>query len=179
MVRTGEGFPADTPLPLAVHSGCALVLHNRFQGALQVFLLILCLLGSDHLPLVVAYALAGRIGHNFETDPLGTDESGKPVYLKDIWPTQGEVSAAIEKGLSSESFRKEYATVSLGDTNWQGLKFPTGEVYQWEPDSTYIRKAPYFDGITATPAAVTDIAGARVLAVLGDSVTTDHISPAG
>jgi aconitate hydratase len=89
------------------------------------------------------------------------------------------VAEAIEKGLSSESFRKEYATVSLGDTNWQGLKFPTGDVYQWEPDSTYIRKAPYFDGMTKTPAPVTDILGARVLAVLGDSVTTDHISPAG
>src|ERR1035438_6322786 len=130
-------------------------------------------------PLVVAYALAGKIGHNFDTDPLGTDKAGQPVYLKDIWPTQKEVADAIEKGVSSEGFRKEYATVSDGDSNWQGLKFPTGDVYQWEPDSTYIRKAPYFDGITKTPAAVTDILGARVLAVLGDSVTTDHISPAG
>jgi len=130
-------------------------------------------------PLVVAYALAGRIGHNFETDPLGTDQAGQPVYLKDIWPTQAEVAEAIEKGLSSESFRREYATVSLGDANWQGLRFPTGEVYQWEPDSTYIRQAPYFDGITKMPAPVAEIAGARVLAVLGDSVTTDHISPAG
>src|SRR5580692_8722729 len=130
-------------------------------------------------PLVVAYALAGKIGHNFDTDPLGVDETGQPVYLKDIWPTQAEVVAAIEKGLSSESFRREYATVSLGDANWQGLSFPTGDVYHWEPDSTYIRKAPYFDGITKTPAPLTDILGARVLAVLGDSVTTDHISPAG
>jgi aconitate hydratase len=130
-------------------------------------------------PLVVAYALAGKIGHNFETDSLGTDQAGQPVYLKDIWPTQAEVAEAIEKGLSSESFRREYATVSLGDANWQGLRFPTGEVYQWERDSTYIRKAPYFDGITPAPAPVTDILGARVLAVLGDSVTTDHISPAG
>ena len=85
----------------------------------------------------------------------------------------------MKKDCRSESFRKEYATVADGDANWQGLKFPTGDVYQWEPDSTYIRKAPYFDGITKTPAAVTDILGARVLAVLGDSVTTDHISPAG
>jgi aconitate hydratase len=89
------------------------------------------------------------------------------------------VAAAIEKALNSESFRREYATVSLGDANWQGLKFPIGDVYQWEPDSTYIRQAPYFDGITKTPAPVTEILGARVLAVLGDSVTTDHISPAG
>jgi len=127
----------------------------------------------------VAYALAGKIGHNFDTDPLGVDDAGQPVYLKDIWPTQAEVAAAIEKGLSSESFRREYATVSSGDANWQGLSFPTGDVYQWEPDSTYIRKAPYFDGITKTPAPITDILSARVLAVLGDSVTTDHISPAG
>jgi aconitate hydratase len=150
--------------------------NRNFEGRVNVDVRANYLMSP---PLVVAYALAGRIGHNFETDSLGNDENGKPVYLKDIWPTQAEVAAAIEKGLSSESFRKEYATVSLGDANWQGLKFPTGEVYQWEPDSTYIRKAPYFDGITPTPAAVTDIAGARVLAVLGDSVTTDHISPAG
>jgi aconitate hydratase len=89
------------------------------------------------------------------------------------------VAAALEKGVTRESFRKEYATVSDGDASWQGLNFPTGDVYQWEPDSTYIRQAPYFDGITKTPAPVSDIVGARVLAVLGDSVTTDHISPAG
>ena len=105
--------------------------------------------------------------------------SGEPVYLKDIWPTQAEVAEAIEKAVTSESYRREYATVSDGDASWQGLSFPTGDVYQWEPDSTYIRKAPYFDGMTKTPAPISDILGARVLAVLGDSVTTDHISPAG
>ena len=110
---------------------------------------------------------------------MGHDEAGKPVYLKDLWPTQQEVADSIAKGLSSESFTKEYSTVSLGDTNWQGLKFPIGDTYGWEPDSTYIRKAPYFDGITPHPAPVEDIKGARVLAILGDSVTTDHISPAG
>ncbi|MGA2852311.1 MAG: aconitate hydratase AcnA, partial [Terracidiphilus sp.] len=150
--------------------------NRNFEGRVNVDVRANYLMSP---PLVVAYALAGRIGHNFDTDALGVDKSGEPVYLKDIWPTQAEVAAAIEKGLSSESFRKEYATVSDGDANWQGLKFPTGDVYQWEPDSTYIRKAPYFDGITKTPAAVKDIVGARVLAVLGDSVTTDHISPAG
>jgi aconitate hydratase len=150
--------------------------NRNFEGRVNVDVRANYLMSP---PLVVAYALAGKIGHNFETDPLGTDGAGKPVYLKDIWPTQAEVATAIEKGLSSESFHREYATVSLGDANWQGLKFPTGDVYQWEPDSTYIRKAPYFDGITATPAPVTEILGARVLAVLGDSVTTDHISPAG
>jgi len=150
--------------------------NRNFEGRVNVDVRANYLMSP---PLVVAYALAGRIGHNFETDPLGLDEAGAPVYLKDIWPTQAEVAEAIERGLSSESFRKEYATVSDGDANWQGLKFPTGDVYQWEPDSTYIRQAPYFDGITKTPAPVTDILGARVLAVLGDSVTTDHISPAG
>ncbi len=150
--------------------------NRNFEGRVNVDVRANYLMSP---PLVVAYALAGKIGHNFDTDPLGTDEAGQPIYLKDIWPTQAEVAAAIEKGLSSESFRHEYANVSLGDSNWQGLRFPTGDVYQWEPDSTYIRKAPYFDGITKTPAPITDILGARVLAVLGDSVTTDHISPAG
>jgi len=150
--------------------------NRNFEGRVNVDVRANYLMSP---PLVVAYALAGKIGHNFDTDPLGVDDAGQPVYLKDIWPTQAEVAAAIEKGLSSESFRREYATVSSGDANWQGLSFPTGDVYQWEPDSTYIRKAPYFDGITKTPAPITDILSARVLAVLGDSVTTDHISPAG
>jgi aconitate hydratase len=130
-------------------------------------------------PLVVAYALAGRIDHNFDETPIGKGKDGQPVYLKDIWPTQKEVADAIAASIDSGIFRKEYATVADGDQNWQQLKFPGGDVYQWEPDSTYIRKAPYFDGMTAIPEAVKDVAGARVLAVLGDSVTTDHISPAG
>src|SRR5579859_2964661 len=150
--------------------------NRNFEGRVNVDVRANYLMSP---PLVVAYALAGRIGHNFDTDPLGKDKAGKPVYLRDIRPTQQEVAAAIEKGLSSESFRKEYSTVSDGDASWQGLSFPTGDVYQWEPDSTYIRQAPYFDGIEKTPAPIKDIAGARVLAVLGDSVTTDHISPAG
>jgi aconitate hydratase len=130
-------------------------------------------------PLVVAYALAGRIDHDFEKDPLGKGTKGEAVYLRDIWPTQQEVSETIAKSIDSGIFTKEYATVTDGDANWQQLKFPTGDVYQWEADSTYIRKAPYFDGMPATPATVEDVHGARVLAVLGDSVTTDHISPAG
>ncbi len=130
-------------------------------------------------PLVVAYALAGHIAHDFDNDPIGDDKDGKPIYLKDIWPSQQEVSETVASCIDSEMFRKQYATVSDGDANWQHLKFPSGEVYGWEPDSTYIRKAPYFDGMPATPADVQDISGARVLAVLGDSVTTDHISPAG
>jgi aconitate hydratase len=172
-------LPADVSKSIDEHGLVAVSVlsgNRNFEGRVNVDVRANYLMSP---PLVVAYALAGKIGHNFETEPLGTDETGQPVFLRDIWPTQAEVAEAIEKGLSSESFRREYATVSLGDANWQGLKFPTGDVYQWEPDSTYIRKAPYFDGITQTPAPVTDILGARVLAVLGDSATTDHISPAG
>jgi aconitate hydratase len=172
-------LPSDVSKSIDEHGLVAVSVlsgNRNFEGRVNVDVRANYLMSP---PLVVAYALAGKIGHNFETDPLGVDEAGKPVFLKDIWPTQAEVAAAIEKGLSSESFRKEYATVNQGDTNWQGLSFPTGDVYQWEPDSTYIRKAPYFDGITKTPAPLSDILGARVLAVLGDSVTTDHISPAG
>jgi aconitate hydratase len=172
-------LPADVKESIDEHGLVAVSVlsgNRNFEGRVNVDVRANYLMSP---PLVMAYALAGKIGHNFETDPLGTDQAGQPVFLKDIWPTQAEVAAAIEKGLSSESFRREYATVSLGDANWQGLKFPTGDVYQWEPDSTYIRKAPYFDGIAKTPALVTEISSARVLAVLGDSVTTDHISPAG
>ncbi|HET6170312.1 MAG TPA: aconitate hydratase AcnA, partial [Terracidiphilus sp.] len=172
-------LPADVSKSIDEHGLVAVSVlsgNRNFEGRVNVDVRANYLMSP---PLVVAYALAGRIGHNFDADPLGTDQAGKPVYLKDIWPSQKEVSEAIEKGLSSESFRKEYATVSDGDANWQGLSFPTGDVYQWEPDSTYIRQAPYFDGMTKTPAPLTDILGARVLAVLGDSVTTDHISPAG
>ena len=130
-------------------------------------------------PLVVAYALAGHIKHNFETEPLGKGKDNQPVFLRDIWPTQAEVSATVASSIDSQMFRHEYGTVTDGDENWQHLKFPEGNTYGWEADSTYIRKAPYFDGMGAQPEPVKDIHGARVLAVLGDSVTTDHISPAG
>jgi aconitate hydratase len=172
-------LPADVSKSIEEHGLVAVSVlsgNRNFEGRVNVDVRANYLMSP---PLVVAYALAGSITHNFETTALGSDEQGNPVFLKDIWPTQAEVAEAIAKGVSSESFRKEYATVSMGDANWQGLKFPTGDVYKWEPDSTYIRKAPYFDGITLTPSPVTEILGARVLAVLGDSVTTDHISPAG
>ena len=131
-------------------------------------------------PLVVAYALAGHISHDFDNDSARLRARiGKPVFLRDIWPSQQEVSDTVASCIDSEMFRHQYSTVSLGDANWQNLKFPSGDTYGWEPDSTYIRKAPYFDGMPATPADVQDITNARVLAVLGDSVTTDHISPAG
>jgi aconitate hydratase len=130
-------------------------------------------------PLVVAYALAGHIAHDFDNDPLGEDAKGNGIFLRDIWPSQKEVADTVASCIDSTMFRTQYATVSDGDANWQNLKFPSGETYEWETDSTYIRKAPYFDGMPATPAPVKDIVDARVLAVLGDSVTTDHISPAG
>ncbi|MEK6398894.1 MAG: aconitate hydratase AcnA, partial [Terriglobus sp.] len=130
-------------------------------------------------PLVVAYALAGRIDFDFDNEAIGTGKDGQPVFLKDIWPTQEEVNKTVHDSIDATMFRTQYSTVSDGDANWQALKFPLGDVYGWEADSTYIRQAPYFDGMPATPAPVTDILDARVLAVLGDSVTTDHISPAG
>ena len=130
-------------------------------------------------PLVVAYALAGSIDFDFDNEPIGKSKDGTDVYLKDIWPSQEEVNKTVAESIDAEMFRKQYSTVTDGDNNWQHLKFPLGDTYGWEPDSTYIRKAPYFDGMPATPAPVEDIIDARVLAVLGDSVTTDHISPAG
>ena len=130
-------------------------------------------------PLVVAYALAGSIDRNLATEPLGHGRDGQDVYLRDIWPSQAEIAAVVGEALTSDSYRKEYATVTDGDEHWQQLHFAEGNVYGWEPDSTYIRQAPYFDGMPPQPAPVADILGARVLAVLGDSVTTDHISPAG
>ena len=130
-------------------------------------------------PLVVAFALAGRIDVDLRKDPVGKGKDGKPVYLADIWPSQQEVEQAMASAITSEMFRKSYAEVYSGDERWRGLPVPKGETYAWEKDSTYIRQAPYFDDMALKPSAVEDIAGARVLAVLGDSVTTDHISPAG
>ncbi|HEX4485170.1 MAG TPA: aconitate hydratase AcnA, partial [Terriglobales bacterium] len=130
-------------------------------------------------PLVVAFALAGRIDIDVLKEAIGKDKSGKPVMLSEIWPTQKEVSDAVQKSITSDMFRNSYADVYQGDERWRGLPVPKGETYVWDNDSTYIRQAPYFDGMTITPKPVQDIAGARVLAVLGDSVTTDHISPAG
>jgi aconitate hydratase len=130
-------------------------------------------------PLVVAFALAGRIDTDLHKDPLGKGKDGKPVYLAEIWPSQQEVEEAMASAITSEMFRKSYGEVYAGDERWRGLPVPKGETYAWEKDSTYIRQAPYFDDMALKPSAVEDIKGARVLAVLGDSVTTDHISPAG
>ncbi len=130
-------------------------------------------------PLVVAYALAGSMNFDFETDPLGKDLDGNDVFLKDIWPAPDEVQDIIDSSISREQFIKQYATVFDGDERWKNLPTPTGPVFEWDADSTYVRKAPYFDGMTMELTPVSDIHGARVLATLGDSVTTDHISPAG
>jgi aconitate hydratase len=130
-------------------------------------------------PLVVAYALAGTLDLDLTQDPLGTGKDGKPVYLKDIWPSDKEVQELLLKAIDSEMFRKSYASVFTGDANWSSIKAPTGKRYTWDEKSTYVKNPPYFEGMTMTPAALSDINGARALAVLGDSVTTDHISPAG
>ena len=130
-------------------------------------------------PLVVAYALAGTMNHDFEKDSLGSDKNGNPVFLKDIWPSAAEIQEVIDSSISSEMFTKDYATVFDGDHRWKSLDTPTGKTFEWDPQSTYVRKPPYFEGMPAQPSPVTDINGARVLAILGDSVTTDHISPAG
>jgi aconitate hydratase len=130
-------------------------------------------------PLVVAYAIAGTMNHDFEKDSLGKDQAGNDVYLRDIWPSQEEIAAVVEASISSEMFKKDYASVFEGDHRWKSLATPTGNTFEWDLNSTYVRKAPYFDGMPAQPKPVTNISGARVMAILGDSVTTDHISPAG
>jgi aconitate hydratase len=130
-------------------------------------------------PLVVAYALAGNLDIDITTEALGNGKDGKPVYLKDIWPSAKDVAAAVAASVDSAMFKKGYANVFKGDANWGAIKTPEGKIYAWDGKSTYVKNPPYFDGMTMTPAPVGDIKGARALAVLGDSVTTDHISPAG
>lgn len=130
-------------------------------------------------PLVIAYALAGTMDFDFETEPLGQDESGNDVFLKDIWPTQQDINDTIASAINTEMFVKNYSDVFKGDERWRNLPTPSGDTFEWDQDSTYVRKPPYFDGMPAEPEPVADIHGARVLALLGDSVTTDHISPAG
>ncbi|MER5997420.1 aconitate hydratase AcnA [Nonomuraea angiospora] len=130
-------------------------------------------------PLVVAYALAGTMDVDLDTEPLGLGNDGKPVYLRDIWPSPEEISAVVNSSIGRDMFERDYADVFKGDDHWRSLPIPTGDTFEWDPSSTYVRKAPYFDGMPSKPEPVTDIAGARVLVKVGDSVTTDHISPAG
>jgi aconitate hydratase len=130
-------------------------------------------------PLVVAYALAGRMDVDLTTEPLGTDKTGRPVYLPEIWPTPQEVESTVRQAVTREQYQHQYAAVYDGDEHWKGMSVPAGDLYQWDPKSTYIKLPPYFENMSKTAAPLADIHGARVLAVLGDSITTDHISPAG
>jgi aconitate hydratase len=157
--------------------GCSVLSGNRnFEGRIHP-LVQMNFLASP--PLVVAYALAGSMEVNLLNDPLGEDADGSPVYLKDIWPDQKEIHDAIAANIDSSMFKRSYDSVFEGDANWNSIAAPAGEIYEWDPDSTYVRNPPYFEGMTLDTAPVSDIHGARALAVLGDSVTTDHISPAG
>ena len=130
-------------------------------------------------PLVVAYSIAGTLDHDFDKDPLGQDSSGNDVFLKDIWPSMQEIQGVIDSVVTSDMFKKDYSSVFAGDHRWTSLATPEGKTFDWDPKSTYVRKPPYFESMPRNPLPVTDISGARVLAKLGDSVTTDHISPAG
>ena len=173
------------PLPLAITQAvnendlavAAVLSGNRnFEGRISPEVKMNYLASP---PLVVAYAIAGTMNHDFENDALGNDKEGNAVYLRDIWPTLQEIQTVIDSSITSEMFRKDYATVFDGDHRWRSLATPTGKTFEWDAQSTYVRKPPYFEGMLKTPTPVTDISGARVLVVLGDSVTTDHISPAG
>ena len=129
-------------------------------------------------PLVIAYAIAGNMNVDITRDALGTDAEGKPVYLADIWPTEQEIAEVVASSIDQDMFTKDYSDVFAGDQRWQSLPIPTGDTFEWDAESTYVRKPPCFEGMAHQPSPVTDISGARVLAKLGDSVTTDHISPA-
>jgi aconitate hydratase len=157
--------------------GCAVLSGNRnFEGRIHPMVQMNFLASP---PLVVAYALAGTMHLNLLNDPLGNDSAGKPVYLRDIWPTQKEIQEFIARNINSGMFKASYGSVFAGDVNWNSLDVPRGEIYAWDPDSTYVKNPPYFEGMTLETQPLVDIHGARVLALLGDSVTTDHISPAG
>jgi aconitate hydratase len=177
----GNSGPLPVEVGKAIHEGdlavTAVLSGNRnFEGRISPEVKMNYLASP---PLVVAYAIAGTMDHDFEKDSLGKGTDGKDVYLKDIWPSPKEIQDVIDTSISSEMFKKDYATVFEGDHRWKSLSTPKGKIFEWDLNSTYVRKAPYFDGMPKQPTPVTDISGARVLAVLGDSVTTDHISPAG
>ena len=177
----GNSGPLDPEISAAIQSAdlavTAVLSGNRnFEGRINPDVKMNYLASP---PLVVAYALAGTMDIDFENEPIGTGSDGKPVYLRDIWPTPEQISAVVSESISQDLFVRDYADVFKGDERWQSLPVPTGDTFSWDPDSTYVRKAPYFDGMPAEPEPVSDIRGARVLALLGDSVTTDHISPAG
>ncbi len=177
----GNSGPLDAPIAAAVEANdlvvAAVLSGNRnFEGRIHP------LARASYLaspPLVVAFALAGRVDIDLTTDPLGVDSDGAPVFLTDIWPSPDEIRSVIGTAIDPELFRRTYAVVFEGDERWRALPVPLGDRYAWDDSSTYVAKPPFFEGLSFTPAPVTDIEGARVLAALGDSVTTDHISPAG
>jgi aconitate hydratase len=177
----GNSGPLKAEISEAVKTGdvvaCSVLSGNRnFEGRVHPEIKMNFLASP---PLVVAYALAGSLDIDITTEPLGSGKDGKPVYLKDVWPSAQDVAAAVASSVDSAMFKKGYANVFLGDANWGAIKTPAGKIYSWDGKSTYVKNPPYFDGMTMTPAVQSDIKGARALAVLGDSVTTDHISPAG
>jgi len=177
----GNSGPLDEAISAAVNTNdlavAAVLSGNRnFEGRINPDVKMNYLASP---PLVIAYALAGSMDFDFEIDPLGTDRDGNDVFLKDIWPDAAEVQSTIDSSISTEMFTHEYAGVFDGDERWRSLPTPTGSTFEWDEASTYVRKPPYFDGMMIETTPVSSIAGARVLATLGDSVTTDHISPAG
>jgi aconitate hydratase len=177
----GNSGPLKPEISEAVRSAdvvaCSVLSGNRnFEGRVHPEIKMNFLASP---PLVVAYALAGSLDIDITTEPLGQGSDGKPVYLKEVWPSATDVAAAVAGSVDSAMFSKGYANVFSGDENWSAIKTPAGKIYSWDGKSTYVKNPPYFDGISMTPAPVADIKGARALAVLGDSVTTDHISPAG
>jgi aconitate hydratase len=177
----GNSGPLPSPISKGIEDGnlvvAAVLSGNRnFEGRVHAEVRANYLASP---PLVVAYALAGRMDIDLYQEPLGKDKDGRDVYLRDIWPTQQEVSEAISRSVRSEMFHKEYGAVFTGDEQWRSMPVPTGDLFLWDPHSTYVKHPPYFVDMTPQPGAVQDIQGARVLAVLGDSITTDHISPAG
>ena len=177
----GNSGPLPVEVSEAVTSGdlvaCAVLSGNRnFEARIHPEVKANYLASP---PLVVAYALAGRMDTDITTEPLGHDPDGEPVYLADIWPSPDEVQKTIEAAIGRDMFLATYANVYAGEDAWRELPVPTGELFEWEPDSTYVRRPPYFNGMAATPGTIDDINGARCLVSIGDSVTTDHISPAG
>ncbi|MGH8202504.1 MAG: aconitate hydratase AcnA [Steroidobacteraceae bacterium] len=177
----GNSGPLKPEISAGVKAGditaCAVLSGNRnFEGRVHPEVRMNFLASP---PLVVAYALAGTLDLDLTTESLGTGSDGKPVYLKDVWPSDQEVQELLARSIDSKMFQQSYAGVFAGDEHWSGIKVPAGKLYTWDAKSTYVKSPPYFEGMSATPPALSDIHDARALAVLGDSVTTDHISPAG
>jgi aconitate hydratase len=177
----GNSGPLPEPVSRAIGEGnlsaCSVLSGNRnFEGRVHAEVRMNYLASP---PLVVAYALAGTMNIDLNTQEIGLDSSGKPIYLKDIWPTQKEINEAVEASVYRDEFIQTYHDVYLGEDRWQTLVSPEGQLFDWREESTYIKNPPYFEGMSLSVNPVSDISGARVLALLGDSVTTDHISPAG